>query len=249
MRQATCILFVMVCCLSASRAQTGGIQGTVTSVTPNPGGPPVAGGPVPGARVFYRRSPVYAPARAGSAPQLAPGEVPFDTSVLADANGNHAASGLPAGDYVVCAAAPSQPFLDPCRWSRSPVVHVQSGAISNLDVLLERGVFLNVRINDPQGLLPTSAKTLFDPPHLIVGVVFGNGAFLASSGVSTDGGGQNYQIAVPTGVPLYLWLFSRHVSLADAQGKAFPLAGAAISFNAASGVDQSFTINVTGKLQ
>jgi hypothetical protein len=49
------------------------------------------------------------------------------------------------------------------------------------------------------------------------GVVFGNGAFLAAPRASTDSSGQNYEIAVPTSVPLRLWLYSQHVKLADAK--------------------------------
>jgi len=249
MHQMTLILVGAVSCLSAALAQTGGIQGTVTSIAPNPvGDSPVIATAVAGARITYRRVPIYGPARAGSMPQLAPGEVLFDTSVVADANGKHTVSGLPAGNYVVCAAAAGQPLLDPCRWGLSPFVRVQIGSISNLNIQLERGVYLAVRVNDPQRLLPTSAETLFDTPRLIVGVVFGNGAFLAAPQISADMGGRNYEVAVPTGAPLYLWLFSRHVALADAQGKAFPLAGAAVPFNAAPGAGQSFTINVSGSL-
>jgi hypothetical protein len=80
-------------------------------------------------------------------------------------------------------------------------------------------------------------------------VIFGNGAFLSASRTTATAVGRDYQIAVPTGAPLHLWLFSRHVTLADAQGKAFSRGGAAIPFQAAQGSDQSFTINVAGKLQ
>ena len=51
---------------------------------------------------------------------------------------------------------------------------------------------------------------------------------------------------IPNGVPLNLWLFSRHVTLADGQGKTIPANGQRTPFQAAAGIDQSFTFNVTG---
>jgi hypothetical protein len=239
---------IVVGMLSSAYAQSGGIQGTVTSL-PAGGGSPASGAVISGAHVYFRRVPVYAPAKVGTRPQLAPGEVQFDISTSSDGNGKHKASGVPQGDYVACASVPGQPYLNPCQWSVSPVVHVQNGIVSDLDIKLERGVFLDVRVNDPQKLLPTSSNTLFDSPRLVVGVVFGNGAFLSVPLKSTDSAGRTYELAVPSGIPLRLWLFSQHVTLSDSRGKTLTSPSAAILFTAASGIDQTFTVNVTGRLQ
>lgn len=227
---------------SLLKAQTGGIQGMVTVVTPGIAGATA----VSVAHVFYHRVVTFAPVK-NVPTQLAPGEVSFDSSAVADASGNHKITGLPAGTYVVCAKAPGQPFLDPCDWALAPSVPVTAGAVSTLNVQLQRGVYLDVRINDSQGLAVSSGN-LFSMPHLVVGVIFGTGAFLSAGLKSTDATGQSFEIAVPTGAPLKLWLYSQHVALADAQGKVLNSSGTALPFTASPGANQSFTINVTGKL-
>jgi hypothetical protein len=84
-------------------------------------------------------------------------------------------------------------------------------------------------------------------PGLIVGVVFGSGAFLAADITSVDRSGRDYQITIPAGMPLKLWVFSRHVTLTDSKGLAVDNSGGRIPFQAAAGQDQTFTLNVTGQ--
>jgi len=55
-------------------------------------------------------------------------------------------------------------------------------------------------------------------------------------------------MAIPTGAPLQLWLVSGFVTLADQNGTPLQNAGTKIPFQAAPGVDQAFTINVTGTI-
>jgi hypothetical protein len=126
-------------------------------------------------------------------------------------------------------------------------VRVESGLTPNLRIELKRGVFLKIRVNDPQRLLPVSGTNPLDFPHLIVGVVFGKGAFLSARRSGTDSNGHDYVMPVPSGVPLHIWLFSRRVTLADGQGKALSSPAAAIPFQATLGADQNFTFRVNGK--
>jgi hypothetical protein len=228
-------------------ARTGTILGVVTSTIPNAAGDLVPGAVVSSAKVYYRRLPAYV--RKARSVQLASGEVQFESSTTTDAGGNYAATGLPPGNYIVCATLTGQPLLDPCQWAASPKVRVEGGVVSRLNIQVRQGVFLNVRLNDPQSLLSASSVAALSAPRLILGVMFGNGAFLPARKVGTDAAGQNYQIAVPTATDLQLWLHSRFVSLTDVQGKSLPVAGAAIPFKAVLSIDQSFTINVAGKLQ
>jgi hypothetical protein len=172
--------------------------------------------------------------------------VQFSGSSVTDAKGGHSLQGLPPGTYIVCADTPAQPLLDPCKWEAGVAVQVNSGQTSVLNVPLQIGVFLQVRVNDPQHLLPASEKSPSDPPHLITGVFFGKGAFLAARRLASDAAGQTYQIAVPTASPLKLWLFSRHVALADDQGKPVPANGSQVPFQAAPGTNQVFAVTVTG---
>jgi len=228
------ILGISLC--STAFGQSGAITGTVTSA---------GGAPVSGATVAYNRLVSYLP-RVGKTVQLAPGEVVFGTTSTTDATGKHAAQGLPPGNYLVCVNVPAQPLLDPCKWGpASPVVQVQAGQTAQLNIPLQSGVFLQVHFNDPNGLLPATL-TAAEVPHVVTGVFAGNGGYLAAGQVAADASGQNYRMAIPTGVPLSLWLFSRQVLLADSAGNAVSAQGSRTPFQASPGVDQVFSVNVTG---
>lgn len=84
-------------------------------------------------------------------------------------------------------------------------------------------------------------------PNLIIGVVFGSGAFLGATNIGADRSGRDYQMSIPAGVPLKLWVFSRHVMLTDASGARVDHSGGSIPFQAVAGRDQVFTLNVTGR--
>jgi hypothetical protein len=116
---------------------------------------------------------------------------------------------------------------------------------------MKRGVFLNVRVNDASGLLPATPASPLDFPHLIVGAVYGTGGFLTAETVNVDSGGRDFQMPVPAGTPLSLWLHSRQVALADASSAPVNnlATGAKIPFQATAGQDQSFTFQVTGAVQ
>ena len=75
---------------------------------------------------------------------------------------------------------------------------------------------------------------------------FGNGAYLGAVNTGVDKMGRDYEIVIPAGMPMNLWVFSRHVSLADSNGKTVEHPGAKIPFQATAGQDQYFTLNVSG---
>ncbi len=172
------------------------------------------------------------------------GEAVVQGQVLTDASGSFAAAGLPIGDYSLCASVPSTAYLDSCQWKGTVRVTVAASATSNQNVVLQKGVFLKVRVNDPMGLLTQNGPS--DAGKLVVGVNFGNGAYLGAALTGTDATGRNYQMAVPAGVPLQLWLFSRQVALTDVTGKPVDTSGAPVPFQATAGNDQAFTFAVAG---
>jgi hypothetical protein len=224
---------------SVAAAQTGAVSGVIVDQ---------AGTAIVGATVRYSRLPLFLPPKSGSPARLAPGESYFSASITTDALGRHSLQNVPAGAYLVCVDAPDLPILDPCKWDTPPLLEVTGNRTTNLDFTVWRGVFLRVRVNDPIRLLPSSESSPLAPAHLIVGVFFGTGASLAAQRVGADAGGQDYRMAIPAGVPLDLWVVSGFVSLADQNGAALKSTGTRIPFEAVPGVDQTFTIAVTGKL-
>ncbi|MCW5983127.1 MAG: hypothetical protein KIT09_33870 [Bryobacteraceae bacterium] len=115
------------------------------------------------------------------------------------------------------------------------------------NIVLKKGVALKVRVSDPAGLLPPLKDDLLGPLSIIIGVVFGEGAFLPTTNTAVDGAGRDYQMSVPVETPLNLWVFSRHVTVADSRGLPVDTAGAKILFQAAVGRDQVFTLTVSGR--
>lgn len=200
---------------------------------------------VPGAVVRYRR--IVRLRQVGNHFEVAQGEAVVSRSTSSDPNGAFAALDLPAGDYVVCAEVPSAAYLDPCKWSTSPKVTLSAGAVAMPPLVLKKGVLLRVRVNDPAGLLPTQVGPI-SAGNLIIGVRFGIGAFHAATAKRIDKSGRDYELVIPAGMPMSLWVFSRHVTLTDSKGSPIDNSGAMIPFQAAAGQDQSFTLDVSGRV-
>ena len=184
--------------------------------------------------------------RAGSHFDLAPGEQRFFVSGATDAAGSYSNSSVPPGTYLVCAEVPGQAFLNSCKWGETKSMVVASGQTSADTVRLGKGVFLKVHIEDPKSLLPPDRRPL-GPPPVIVGVKFGNGAFLAADLVSVTEGA-DFSMPIPVNTPLELWLSTREVSLADQQGNTVDLSTRKISFTAIPSSDQSFSFTVSGRI-
>jgi hypothetical protein len=221
-------------------ANTGGLQVNIRDLQ---------GQPVSGATVRYMRIPktvTIANTRASTREVPASGEATVHGEIAADANGALSVPGLPAGSYSLCASVPSAAYLDPCVWQQPIIVAVSASATTAQTLVLGRGAFLNVRVNDPQGLLPQVIDGLWTPRRLSLGVVYASGAYQAAQNTSVDPAGRDYQLIVPAGVPLVLRLFSHDVALADQNGAAVDMSGSRIAFQAAAGVDQAFTFSVTG---
>lgn len=226
--------------VSSAAAQPAGAAGTLQVAAADSKGAPLAG-----ARVSYRRI-VRNLTKVGGSVVPAPGEAVVQNGVLTDANGASAVANLPAGDYAICGAVPSLPYLDPCKWGTPPSVTISASASAAYTLVLAKGVFLKVRIDDPKGLLPGIKDGPLRAVNLIVGVNFRGGAFLGAENTGVDSAGRDYQMIVPTGETLRLWLFSRDVVLTDSGGKPVDAPGALIPFQAAAGVDQVFTFTVSG---
>jgi len=227
---------LLIASCAFAQAPFGAMQGSVTAED---------GAPVPGAVVLYHR--VTRSVRVGGHLQPPPGEAVVRSTVPSDTNGVFALSNLPAGDYLLCAEVPSAPYLNPCKWSSSPKVTILPGTVNRPALVLKKGVFLRVRVNDPAGLLPPVKDGPLGAANLIIGVIFADGAYLGAANTSTGRAGREYQMSIPAGVPLKLWVFSRHVTLTDSRRSPLVNPGANIPFQAVAGQDQLFTLSVSGR--
>jgi hypothetical protein len=107
-------------------------------------------------------------------------------------------------------------------------------------------VFLNVTVDDPQGLLPPAQAVSVQSAQLRVGLFYANGAYVGLED-KFSAGTHNYQAAIPVGAPMDLWLFSKDFTLADADGNPVsPSAGYRVHFQAAASQSQKFTFALAG---
>lgn len=212
---------------------TGALQGAVRDEQ---------GNSVAGVSVSYSRIAKFTPGPHGQ-PLLVPGETVFNSQALSDAQGAFQLAAAPVGDYILCAEIQSAAYLNPCKWGSPARVTIGTSAVASTTLVLKKGVFLKVRINDPMGLLP---KTNPGPLHaggINVGVKFRSGAYVGAQNTGLDSGGRDYQVAIPSDEPVNLWLFSADVALQDAAGKAVDNKGSLILLQVMPGQDQivSFT--------
>lgn len=230
--------FVMLLCAGYAQSQsaTGSLQGLVTDAQ---------GTPLAGAQVRYQR--VFRSVRATNGqPVRAPGEAVVSNQVQTNSQGAFTAPALPPGDYLLCASVASAAYLDPCKWATSLRVTVSANAASRQNIALTKGVFLKIRVNDPLGLLPRALDSPLRAGKLSVGIQYANGAYLGAPNTAVDSTGRDYQMTIPIGVPLKLWLFSSDIALTDTGGKPVNTSGTLIPFQASADQDQVLTVTVSG---
>lgn len=207
---------------------------------------------IPNAVVQYRRIPktmLVASTRATLREMPASGEAMAGGTAAADQNGKIELQSLPAGNYTLCATVPSAAYLDPCVWQQPLPVTVSANETSSRTVVLTKGAFLNVRVNDPVGVLARVVDGIWTPRKLLVGVVYANGAYQGVPNTNVDATGRDYQLIVPAGTPLALRLFSDDVAIADENGAAVDVSGAQMPFEATMSKNRAFTFTVSGPLK
>jgi hypothetical protein len=219
----------------AQSAPVGSLQGSVT----DPQGQPIAG-----AQVAYRRR--FNAIAIGNGVMPAPGEAQAFGTTVTGADGAYLAPGLPVGPYMLCVNVPSAPYVDPCAWQQPFSATVSANQTTPQTLVLTKGVYLKVRINDPLGLLPQVEDGAWTPRKLIVGVKYAEGAYQGAENTAVDSAGRDYRLVLPTGQAFWLWLFSRDVALADSRGAAVDTSGSLIPFQPVAGQDQVFTFTVSG---
>jgi hypothetical protein len=238
------ILLLAACAMAESEAPSGDLQITVMDSR---------GQPLSGAIVRYTRIPktvVSASAHAGKyRVQPAPGEKSVSGKVASGADGRLIVASLAIGTYTLCAGVPSAAYLDPCVWQQPVRISVSANATTSQALVLVPGIFLNVRINDPDRRLPQTVDGIWTPRKLLVGVIYGSGAYQEAPNTAVDGSGRNYQLIVPSGLPLALRLFSRDITLTDQVGAPVNTTGSRIPFQASANQDQAFTFSVSGSVQ
>jgi len=151
-------------------------------------------------------------------------------NVSVAANGLYDVPGLPSGRYQLC-AIPPEGYLENCLWTGVIDVIVPPGSTVAVRTLsLRRGAVVQVRVDDPQALLP--AVDTSGARRAVIGVMTTARAFRGAKLQSIDAGGRNLVITVPFDRPLQLWVNPVKVSIRAPDGSTVLRARSAAAFQA-----------------
>src|SRR5260370_36420556 len=90
-------------------------------------------------------------------------------NTVSESDGSFTLSGVPAGDYVICARKAGVAALNPCAWGSAPLVKVTAGLqATGQTVRMAAAATLQVHFDDPGGLLAANASK--PGANLIVGL-------------------------------------------------------------------------------
>ena len=148
------------------------------------------------------------------------GNVPFDRQFASKGDGSFLIGFVPPGKYEFCVSAMNERVLDPCVWTNSAVVvTVASGqSLTGVVVPVETGVLLQIRVNDPQGLLPAPKGGVVGDV-LKVGVVRSNKQYLHARAMSVDVNGRDHYLVVPAKEQFEIFASSSKFSVSDSKGQ------------------------------
>jgi hypothetical protein len=227
--EAACLISLAV---ALAPAQTvGNITGTIL----DPSGKPVSGATISAVRtgdIFVAGSPAFNFSRPSASTM---------GNAKSDSAGAYQLQTLPTGAYRLCVSAPG--WLDPCVWtnfrsaSLTPL-NVAGGQTLTAPLRLQNAVNLQIRINDPKGLLTASHPER----GAFISVKTDSGTFERAHVVATDVSGQLLTVPVPPGRDFKLAISGLHVVLADAAGAAIPASGGSATVTSAGGTPIVYTV-------
>jgi hypothetical protein len=151
---------------------------------------------------------------------------------VTDVTGQVSFTGLPFGIYSVCVEPQNQLYVSPCQWSPPDTVHLTSQNTSGTVALsVQRGVPVDIRIDDPDGLLSSSIATA---PAVVARVVTPQGP-LHLQPAAQDVGGINYRIIAPPSVAASIQISAGALDILDGTGTPVSFSSLALapSFNLA----------------
>jgi hypothetical protein len=159
----------------------------------------------------------------------------FYAGTITDATGAFSSDLLPAGTYLLCGlAAPALSVLDNCEWTLFPpkVVLADSQVVTGVAITMTKGAGLQVRVNDPSGILANVLNSNKQGTHLLTQLWDDRGFIHSVRMRSFDASGQNLSLVVPFGRQFQLSLSGQKVGVTGPTGTAIPV-GTNIPFQSA----------------
>jgi hypothetical protein len=177
------------------------------------------------------------------------GQAPFDRQFATKSDGTFTLANIPAGKYEFCVEAPQENVLDPCIWNPAGAPTITVGAADNIvnhSITVTTGYMLNLRVNDPGTLLPTT-KSGISGDTLSLKVITAANRVLNFRLLSADSRGRDHYLLIPYNQALMVVTGS--TSLALANGQNTPIANSSQRFPVLvpqGGSLPPITVNITG---
>lgn len=166
---------------------------------------------------------------------------------VSSANGSFLLENLPPGSYTLCAQG-SPAYLDPCSWSQvPPAITVAANEKAIAVIKMTEGALLQVRLNDPSGLLGSAAGSAAKP-HVLIGIATSAGQFYPVLNAGSDAAGRDRKILIPLHANLDLKVSSKSVKLTDSAQQPVPNTGYSLPIRLDTVAPVLLTFNVTGQL-
>ena len=197
-------VFVVAIAAGAALAQTGSISGRVVGES---------GARAVGAIVRYDKIRTFQ--RDGGGRMIPVGPA-VNLSVQSGNDGVFVITGLPAGEYYLCALASRPGELNSCEWENepAPISVVPGQQVQNVLLTIRSGAVIRIRVDDPAGKLRDE--------DLIVGFMADSGHYSRAHSASPRATAREYVVTVPRDVTGRLFIDSRH-PITDQTGKSVAL--------------------------
>ena len=126
------------------------------------------GKPIANAMAAYRKLAVFSRAKDLRLTKIDPG---FSGTIIAGPDGMFSISGLPAGEFHVCAQGVKTTHLNACVFDGVPLISLsREQVVKNVIYTVHDGGILTIRVNDPDGLIQTSKGALPHNQRFLIGV-------------------------------------------------------------------------------
>jgi hypothetical protein len=155
--------------------------------------------------------------------------------VVTNAQGKFSLTVPDTATYSVCVGSWGDSLLNSCEWSLGQsLVPIAAGQqTASITITLQTGAMLRIRLDDPQGLLPsptavTSGTASSSAPSVRFGLWSSDGRYHAAIQVSSDSLGQNHQVLLPLNAALNFSVQASGVQVLNQTGTALAAAGSSI---------------------
>jgi len=178
-----------------------------------------SGNPMQGVVVSVQQAPQLTRDQLGRAVNSG---VRFSATAQSGSNGSFSVSGLPSGQYYLCAYPNTPGYLSNCEWTAvAPLVQVTEGASPTpAPLVLRKGTVVQIIATDPSGLVQTTSGLVAvpGPHHFFPSVKTAAGYFSSARQTAQTGNRHTFTVTIPKTANVELF-FDTDLSVTDSTAK------------------------------